>query len=301
MRACKPFLLSFIVMFCCFAAKAAGDTLYYVGNIIISKNVSFKYNLRFAINSKNEVTGYSLTDAGGANETKVKITGTYDTLKKTLTFEEKGILRTKIDQSQKDLCFVKATLDYKYTKVVESFAGTFTGFKPGSTETCATGEIKLINAKTVQNTRSLMDEITFKKRKDTSAKATEAKPVAEGRKKILEVADEKGIVLPFTGDSARLTVWDNGKIDGDKITIMFNSTYLIKDLTLDSAKKVMSFPLTNNVVDTIKVIALNEGDIAPNTVLIKVESSTESYPIEVRAEMNEVRRIFLKKKNAGRK
>ena len=275
-------------------AKASGDTLYYVGNIIVSKKVSFAYNLRFTINSKNEVTGYSLTDAGGTSETKVRISGLYDSLKETINFEEKNIVRTKVDQSQNDLCFVHATLTFKHNKLIETLAGKFSGFKLNGNTPCANGEIKLINARKGQNIRSTVDKMLtpLQKKEDAS------KPLAtETKKEIMKVSDDKGIVLPFTGNTVQLTIWDNGMIDGDRVSVMLNDVYLVKDYTLDSTKKIINAPLTNNAVDTVKIIALNEGKIAPNTAMIRVESTTETYPIEVRAAVNEVRKIYLKKKD----
>jgi hypothetical protein len=49
--------------------------------------------------------------------------------------------------------------------------------------------------------------------------------------------------------------------------------------------------------NVIKIIALNEGTLPPNTAAIKIESELEEYPILTQANVNEVRTIYLKKKN----
>ncbi len=271
---------------------AASDTLYFVGDILISKGASYKYNLRFAIDSKNQLTGYSLTDAGGPNETKTKISGTFDSLKNTISFEEKDILRSKVDLIKNDLCFVRATLRFKKNKLVETLSGKFIGIQPGKSSSCADGEIKLINSKKAKAILS-----TNKANQPLQSASKENKEQAKPQPAdIIKVSDDKGKELPFTGTYIKFTIWDNGIVDDDIITIMINNKYILKNYTLDSTVKIIETVLTDNEVDTVKVIALNEGTVPPNTALIKIESKYEQYPIEVRAKLNEVRRIYLRKK-----
>ena len=123
-------MLKLISCFCFLSLLAttatAGDTLYFVGNIKVSKKISYKYNLRFTIGNDNKITGYSLSDPGGPNETKTKIFGTYDSVNRIISYEEKNVLRSSVDLQRKDLCFVKAELKFKKTKLIEELSGKFT-------------------------------------------------------------------------------------------------------------------------------------------------------------------------------
>ena len=58
----------------------------------------------------------------------------------------------------------------------------------------------------------------------------------------------------------------------------------------------MELTLSDKEVDTIKIIALNEGTLPPNTAAIIIESPFEQYPIMTQAKLNEVRTIYLRKK-----
>ena len=124
---------------------SAADTLYFKGRIKVSKNVAYNYSLRFTINAKNQITGYSLSDPGGPTETKTKIYGTYDSVTNAFNYEEKSVLRSRVDLQKNYLCFVKATLTLKKSKMLEELSGKFIGIEPGKTTQCAIGEIKLIN------------------------------------------------------------------------------------------------------------------------------------------------------------
>jgi hypothetical protein len=123
----------------------ASDTLYYVGNIIISKRLSFNYTLRFTVDSNKRITGYSLSDPGGFNETKAKITGIYDSATQTVNYQETKVLRTKTDTLKSKMCFIHAQLKRKKTNLLETLTGKFDALEDGSGSLCVAGVIKLIN------------------------------------------------------------------------------------------------------------------------------------------------------------
>jgi hypothetical protein len=287
---------SFILLFT-LNTKAA-DTLYFAGHIKVSKKVSYKYNLRFVISKDNKIVGYSLSDPGGPNETKTKITGTFDSTKMEMNYEEKNVLRSSVDLNKNDLCFVKASLKFKKTKLVETLAGDYSAFEPGKTEPCAKGTIKLVNTDKV---RVILREM------NNAPKEPEAKPTVEQPKKdkveeipkkdkVVEITDAKGKEFAITGTKIRLTIWDNGKADDDRISIMLNDKYVLENYTITVAPKVIELLLTNEERNTLKIIALSEGTLPPNTASIKINSEVEEYPIITQAKLNEVRTIYLRKK-----
>jgi len=269
----------------------AADTLYFAGNIKISKTVSYKYYLRFTIDSENQLNGYSLSDPGGPSETKTKISGSFDSVKKTFSFQENNVLRSKVNLKENDLCFVRATLVLKKNKLVESLSGKFTGFKIDKNTECANGQINLINTDRAKVILKTWDEED--KFHDNSKKIAR-----ENSGKLLTLSNEKGKTLSITGSTVKLTFWDNGQIDGDKIAISLNGKYILEDYSLTAETKVMEITLSGNALDTLKIIALNEGTIPPNTAAIKIETAVENYPILTKAIINEVRTIYLAKKKS---
>ena len=287
-----------LILFTLITNAYAGDTLYFAGDIKISKKVSYKYTLRFSIDANNKLTGYSLSDPRGANETKTKITGSYDSATNMLSFEESAILRSSVDLKKNDLCFVKANLKLKKTKLFETLSGKFTAFQPGNTSECANGEIKMINT---NKAKGLIER--FGKKTDSTETEKENKIENNAGDKImavpnelLKITDDKARNIPFTGNFIKFTLWDNGQVDGDRISIILNGEYLIKDYIVTTKLKVLEAFLPDNEIDTIKIIALNEGTLPPNTATIKIESITQQYPIQIQAKLNEVRTIYLRRK-----
>ena len=267
----------------------ATDTLYFAGSIKITKSIAYKYFLRFTIDKENQLHGYSLSDPGGPSETKTKISGSFDSVKKTISFQENIVLRSKVDLKSNDLCFVRATLLLNKNKLVETLAGNFSGFKIDKVTECADGKINLINtdrAKVILNTWDEQNKFN-----DNTKKIA-----LENSGKLLTLSNEKGKLLYITGNTVKLIVWDNGQVDGDKISITLNGINILDNYILTAEAKMIELPLSGNVIDTLKIIALNVGTIAPNTAAIKIETPAEKYPILTKAVLNEVRTIYLTKK-----
>jgi len=280
----------YLLLFLSFsAALHAADTLYFAGNIIISKQVSYGYVLRFAVGAQGQLTGYSLTDAKGPNETKTRIIGTYDSAHRTIKYEETNVLRSKVDLNKNDLNFVHATLAFKHSKLIETLTGKFTAMQPGQTSPGVEGEIKLINTNKAKRILKKIED-NMPPPTDPPVAATNPNPSPDG---FIKVFTAKPTELPFTGSNVKFIIWDNGKVDGDRISITLNGRYILENYTLDSVGRIIEMELPNTEADTIKVIALNEGSLPPNTATVRIESKTEQYPIELQAKLNEVRTIYL--------
>lgn len=303
------FTFSLLYLFA--SASSAADTLYFKGRIKVSKNVAYNYSLRFTISSKNQITGYSLSDPGGPTETKAKIYGTYDSVTHAFNFEEKSVLRSRVDLEKNYLCFVKATLTLKKTKFLEELSGKFIGIEPGKITPCATGEIKLINTDQVkvflkQKNPPPADTankatVQIKKDKETPVIKPEEAPNTENpqvkKENTIVISDANAKEFSITGNKIKLSVWDNGEVDGDRISILLNDKYILENYIVTFSSKIIEVTLSDQEVDIIKIIALNEGNLPPNTAAIKIESSAEEYPVITKANLNEIRTIYLRKKN----
>lgn len=265
------------------------DTLYYRGHVNVGKKVSYKYNLRFVINADNSISGYSLTDAGGLFETKTRIIGSFNKDNNSISFTENKVLRSKVDTIKGGLCYIKATLAFKKDKLFETtLTGNYTGINPKDNSTCGNGEIKLINTQKVKKVLDDANRISdFKKNEVFDSKKRQSD-------EIVKISDDNPRSFLFQEQDIKITVWDNGIVDGDRIAVIVNGKYLLRDYTLDSVKKTMQISLPKEVDDiAVVVFPLNEGTEPPNTATIILESLSDSYTIELRAKKNEVRKIYL--------
>ena len=285
----KIFLIIFLYFFFNSNATLAADTLYFSGNIKVSKTVTYTYYLRFSINIENKLTGYSLTDPGGLNETKTRISGDYDSINKIITFQKNNVIRSKVDLNKNDLCFVRASLVLKKTKFFETLTGNFKGFASDKTTQCANGEIKLINTNKVKIILKNINETNDNKIKPGAIENNSSS-------KIIKISDATGKEFEITGNKIKLSIWDNGQVDGDRIAILLNGKYILEDYSTTAIKKIMEISLSGKEVDTLQIVALNEGTLPPNTAAIVIETPFEQYPIMTQAKLNEVRTLYLRKK-----
>lgn len=289
----KKIVTLVLISFCFLQKSIASDTLYFAGYIKIKNAKDYKYNIRFTVDKYKNITGYSLSDPGGESEVKTKITGTFDSITNILKYEETNVIRSKVDLKKNDLCFVKATLKIKKNKFFETFEGDFVGVEPGKETPCATGVINIQNAKRISATLAMVAE------KDSVKKLVKdyRKEKRDFRKDTdIKITDTKGKEFIVTGDIVKLTLWDKGKVDGDMISIKLNDKYILEKYTLTKEIKIIEIKLSGNDVDVLKIVALNEGTLPPNTAAVKIETAIEQYPILTEAKMNEERTIYLKRK-----
>jgi hypothetical protein len=269
------------------------DTIILVGKMKIAANEKYDYKIKFSINPTTyEIVGLSLSDYNGPNETKAKIIGKYNPKKDEIEFHETEVVKSKATIKSSEFCYINATLKFKKNKLLQVYSGKFVGRKLNSKIECGTGEIDLMD---VAKSKLLLEKIIKKNAEVEAAKAA-AKEEKEIKKKLIVYAEGDAPALFITGNSVKLTVWDKGQIDGDKISILVNEKTVLSNYVLDSTRKILDIPLSKAGEDVVTIVAHNEGTVPPNTAMIKIESATEMYPIEVRADVNESKKIFLKKR-----
>ena len=83
------FLLALLLIFY-FNGIAQETTLS--GAIVMDKTEVMSYTITYQLSDNNALTGYSISDLNGQEETKSKIAGSYNPKTQTLNFEEKKIL-----------------------------------------------------------------------------------------------------------------------------------------------------------------------------------------------------------------
>ena len=75
-----------------------------------------------------------------------------------------------------------------------------------------------------------------------------------------------------------MLIWDGGTIDGDKVTVLLNGKNVLNNYTLTSAKKAFHLALDEGM-NTLTIIANNEGSEPPNTANIQLADGEATYNI----------------------
>ncbi len=98
--------------------------------------------------------------------------------------------------------------------------------------------------------------------------------------KIIEITD-------FEKDSINISVYDNGEIDGDSISLFFNGTTLIDNKGLSNIPISFTISITReNKFNILKMLAKNLGSIPPNTALLIITTRKNRYEVRLTSSLN---------------
>lgn len=108
--------------------------------------------------------------------------------------------------------------------------------------------------------------------------------------------------LEVESDSLRLSIFDNGEVDGDIISLFYNNELVINnqqithkairmDIVLDSTKEY----------NEIALFAENLGLIPPNTAMLIIEEKGKRYQISLSSDMEQSSILRLRRKKVGSK
>lgn len=102
----------------------------------------------------------------------------------------------------------------------------------------------------------------------------------------------------FKSDSLLLTLYDNGEVDGDTVSVLMNGQLIMpmQGLSTNAIRKTIYF--NSQTADSIQLVmyAENLGSIPPNTGLLVVKDGTDTYEIRFSADMKKNSAIVFKRK-----
>jgi hypothetical protein len=272
---CSLFLLFFVL-----PIHAQNHSFDLAGILIIKGLKPMPYHLVLNEN-KGKISGYSVTNAKQKDETKAEINGYVDKYKRQLIIRETGIIGSSQKNDTDIMCMVNATLNYKETKQVVVFNGTFLGKDVKTGAACASGSINL------SSYAELPQLFESEEKKDSLMQATIIKPAVKMATKSTDsfsAVDEitKGIetVYDWRSDSVVFDLWDGGKVDNDVVCILFNTDTLLKHYTLKAEKLRLRVALSKTQnIDKLQIVAENEGSEPPNTANIMLIDENKKYNV----------------------
>jgi hypothetical protein len=122
--------------------------------------------------------------------------------------------------------------------------------------------------------------------------------------KILDAAKEVDIrktlleqTVYFKSDSLQLTLYDNGEVDGDTVSVLMNGTVIMPRVGL-STNAVRKTIYIDNTEDSIQLVmyAENLGSIPPNTGLLVVRDGKDIYEIRFSGDLQKNAAILFRRK-----
>ena len=219
MKAFAIFFLFFLFLF----SKAQKVEL--TGAVIIGKSDMVTYRIIYEVSAKNIISGYSVSDIGGALETKAKISGFYNPHKKSLKFDEISLISSKAKLSDNEFCFLKVKGSFSKKKNINIFSGSFVSKGKDDKLVCDSGSIYLTTTDVIYKLEEKVQKIIDKSALPDSL----SNIISEKIKPLKTVEQEKnvkaGSVTEYIllADSIKLVIYDEQKQDGDKVTILKNN------------------------------------------------------------------------------
>jgi hypothetical protein len=205
-------------------------------------------------------------------------------LKKTRAFAQTNLTaKLKEMDLMKDLSFMKPAAKKTEDKTVS----TKTPKEP-------TKESKTKSSETVSPASVKTKNISQPKENQKQEKATVvAAPAADVTSREVEVIQ----TVVFKSDSLVISLYDNGEIDGDTVSVVLNGKIIIAKQGL-TAKPVTIAVQTSGLGDSVQLVmyAENLGRIPPNSGLLILQDGIERYRIRFTGDLQTNSAIILKRK-----
>jgi len=106
----------------------------------------------------------------------------------------------------------------------------------------------------------------------------------------------------YASDSLVLTLYDNGEVDGDTVSVLMNGEVIMPMVGL-STNAVRKTIYTRDITDSIKIVMYAEtlGSLPPNTGLLIVNDGKDRYEIRFSGDLKKNAAIVFKKRAADLK
>jgi len=257
----KVFILFIFIHF--YSVAQTVENYDFIGTLILENNALITYRIQFNINN-SKISGYSYTDINGNDETKSELKGTYNEKDKIISLEEFNILYTKSKEIEDIFCFINVDAKIKLKNNKQSIQGSFLGLY-NDKDTCATGEILLISLKDAfKEIDKISKKISKTNRLDSLTKLKVTKEILLNELKPNILKKDEILSVFWKSDKLILEIWDNGKEDGDLISLKFNNKTIFRKYEVKKSKKIIEFELIDGE-NLIEILANNNGTIFPNT------------------------------------
>jgi hypothetical protein len=104
--------------------------------------------------------------------------------------------------------------------------------------------------------------------------------------------------LFFYSDSLSITLYDNGTIDGDTVSVIVNGQMFIAKKGLDVKPNSKTFYITESTPDSLLIVmyAENLGSIPPNTGLLVIRDGDKTHEVRFSADLKSNAAILLRRK-----
>ncbi|WP_320815341.1 hypothetical protein [Flavobacterium sp.] len=278
-----------VIFFLFFNTSFAVDYEFF-GVIKFSKTNIISYRLVFSENN-GKISGYSITDLQGLNETKNIIVGTYNKKTNALIFKEKQMEYTKSKVTKNDFCNIyfegKVNL-LSSDKLKGNFQSFFSDNSP-----CINGDLSMVSSKKATSRMEKFDKkISKSKRIDEEVKDSISLVKVLNELKVNIIKEGEVVSVFMNSSEIFISFYDAGQEDGDEITVFYDDLKIISNYSVLNKEKILKLTLKNNN-SIIKIISNSEGRIPPNTTKVKIYNKEKTIELFTDLKKNEATSIQI--------
>ena len=281
----KNFFLIISILYA--SSVVSQKTEQYSGIITLENGTPLMFEMEF-IQDKGIVNGFSITGKGTPDETKSDVSGIFNKNTKTYKLKETQVLSTNSEADLNTFCYINMEITELGKLSLKRYEGNFTGYFTNG-EKCASGKIILMEKEKLEKK---VEKIKKKVEKKIEKKKKKEEEINVMSTKVLKDGDD--MLIKCYSDKITIYIWDANQEDGDKISLIVNGKYLLKDFTTKRKRKKIKYKLKKGE-NIIKITAENLGSTPPNTSRIEIVDSKTKYPIITQLELNKTAIIKIVK------
>ncbi|MEI9909505.1 MAG: hypothetical protein WDO71_07445 [Bacteroidota bacterium] len=151
----------------------------------------------------------------------------------------------------------------------------------------------------IKKTETATVVIDNKEKLPSIVKPLEAKPFVAGAAALVA---ERSIAAPqivfFRSDSLELSLYDNGEVDGDTVSVLLNGELILakQGLKATAIKKTIYVPAGKTDSLTLVLYAENLGKYPPNTGLLVIHDGDDVYQVRFSADLLQNAAVIFQRK-----
>jgi len=280
--AIKKSLLILFLLFLNSSSYAQDNDYNFIGFINIDNHTFLPYQVVLN-DSLGAIQGYSIADSFGPDETKSYISGSI--IQGVINFKERDVIYTKSDVIVDDFCFLEVEAKIIKKKNQNKLSGNFKAYYSDSS-LCISGTLELVDSLSLFKKNERLIRRVQKK--------VEKKIKELNDKELLILDGESSMELISRSDDIIISIWDNGRVDNDKVSVFHNGNCLLKNYAITKGVKTLSIQLVKGE-NLIEVQAMNKGLYPPNSARIKLEDDKKVYQVNTVLNVGQSARIIIYK------
>lgn len=291
--------------------KKAGDHNSYLSEMVLKQK-------------GNRVTG-ELNYFYRSDEIKTKITGKYDARYRVLELDPQPMLSFLAKDKNGADCPMEGSFTFKIIKGEPTLLGQFNPTY-NYRVTCPAIDVKFTKSRpdaVAKATSNLQIDTTDKSpksvasRKDSAVTAVTITKSDSAKKSLTAVKSpvikkqitpedealfalkhrtfETSPIIEIDADSVKVSLYDNGEVDNDTISLFYNRQVVATKLMLSDKPLNFTFPIKDGV-NEIAMLAENLGKIPPNTALAIIYAGDQRFELNLTSTLNTNAAIRFKRK-----